>query len=251
LEYSTDSVLNGKIKLVQPQNGYRVAIDPIILSSFVHPRRNQKILDVGCGVGTISLILKMKEISSEITALDVDKTMCEICRQNSAINSLHINVINVGIENAKENLSLKNKLFDQIVTNPPFFSQKSSRISETKRLANFETVNLSDWILFCFKKLKNEGIFSMIHKASRIDDILYSLRGIAGSVQLIPIFPKINCEANRVVIIAKKSSKTETRILQGIVVHEDNGDYSKTMDEILSGKFLVDDVGKSKVKTLL
>ena len=59
--FTDDRILNGKILLRQPKKGYRVAIDPIILASFIEPTDNQEILDVGCGVGTISLILKRKK----------------------------------------------------------------------------------------------------------------------------------------------------------------------------------------------
>jgi tRNA1(Val) A37 N6-methylase TrmN6 len=76
----------------------------------------------------------------------------------------------------------------------------------------------------------------MIHRASRIDDVLLSLRGTVGSIQIIPIFPKIGGEANRIVIIAKKSSRTETKILSGIVVHNNDGSYSKVMKSILAGE---------------
>ncbi|MDR0677974.1 MAG: methyltransferase [Holosporaceae bacterium] len=247
LKLTEDSILNRKIKIFQPERGYRVAIDPIILSNFACGFNNRcrskiatkKILDVGCGVGTISLILKMKESTSQITAIDIDERICEICRRNARINSLNVDVINVGLENI--NYVLKDKLFDQIVTNPPFFDEKLSRISESKKLANFETMNLSHWIVLCFKKLKSGGIFSMIHDASRIDDILCSLKNIAGSIQIIPIFPKINCRANRIIVTAKKSSKSASSILPGIVVHESNGSYSEAVREILSGSFLQSD----------
>ncbi|MDR2781277.1 MAG: methyltransferase [Holosporaceae bacterium] len=232
-DFTEDSILGGQIKLLQPKSGYRVAIDPIVLAYFVSVRQHQEILDVGCGVGTISLILKAKEKLARIAAIDTDKEMCLICQKNAQINSLDIDITNIGIEHINEHALFQSKLFDHVVTNPPFFEQKSSRISEAKKMANFETINLIDWIAFCVKKLKNNGIFSIIHKASRIDDILYALKNIAGSIVIIPIFPKNNCEANRVIVQAKKSSRSETKILSGIVAHNDDGSYSEHMRNIL------------------
>lgn len=231
VEFTEDRILGGKIKLFQPKDGYRVAIDPIILASFINPQPGQKILDVGCGVGTISLILKMKETLSEVTAVDIDEKMCEICQRNSEANSLKIEIINLGIESS----ALEHRLFDQIATNPPFFEKKSARISRSKELANFETIDLVDWIAFCFKRLKNGGIFSIIHRASRLGDILRILKNLAGAVQITPIFPKNNCEASRVVVCAKKSCRSETKILPGIVVHNDNCSYSDVVCKILEG----------------
>ncbi|MDR0555970.1 MAG: methyltransferase [Holosporaceae bacterium] len=231
-EFTRDSLLNGQLKLRQPKSGYRVAIDPIILSSFVHPRPRQKILDVGCGVGTIALILKRRECLSEITALDIDTEMCEICRENSAMNSLDIEVIAVSIES-----SVFGSSFDQVVTNPPFLQKKSSRISESKILANFETIDLADWISYCLRTLKNRGIFTMIHRASRLGDILEALKrnkiAEIGDVQITPIFPKIDSAANRVLVQAQKSCKSESKILPGIIVHNTDGSYTEAMQRIL------------------
>jgi tRNA1(Val) A37 N6-methylase TrmN6 len=230
---TNDSILGGRIKLLQPKIGYRVAIDPIVLAHFVNIKPGEKILDAGCGAGTVSLILKSKEKLAQVTAIDVDEEMCSICRQNSRLNFLEIEVKNIAIERINEDFSLQNRLFDHVVTNPPFFKQKSSRVSESKKLANFETINLADWIASCVKKLKNNGILSIIHQASRIDDILQALKNIAGSVVIIPIFPKKNCAANRVVVQAKKSGKSEAKICFGIVAHNDDGSYSEHMRNIL------------------
>jgi FkbM family methyltransferase len=232
MELTEDSILNGKIKLFQPQNGYRAALDPIILASFIRLTPSQRVLDVGCGVGTISMILKRNENTAEITALDMDKEMCQICEQNASTNGLAVEVLNTGIENYA--LS-KEGAFDHVVTNPPFFEEKSSRISDSKKLANFETISLVEWISLCLNNLKNKGIFSIIHRVSRLEEILSTLKGRAGAVKITPIFPKSDREANRIVVQAKKSSKSETTILPGIIVHQENGSYSENLRKILSG----------------
>lgn len=238
IELTEDTILNGKITLFQPKKGYRVAIDPILLSHFVNIQPNQNILDVGCGVGTISLILKKKENTSEIFAIDIDETMCEICKKNSLKNALEINVINISIENIINNKLLKNKLFDHVVTNPPFFEQKSSRISKTKLLANFETIQLSDWILCCLKKVKNKGIFSIIHSAHRLNDILHTLNRKVGNIEIIPIYSTEKSDAIRVIVKCIKNSKAHTRISNSLLLHEKDGKYTDNLNEILCGKNL-------------
>ncbi len=226
--FTDDSILNGKILLRQPKKGYRVAIDPIILASLIEPKDNQEILDVGCGVGAISLILKRKNRSAKITAIDIDENMCELCRYNSEKNSLELNVRNIGIESMP-----RENLYDIIVTNPPFFSKESSRVSATKELANFETMELSEWISLCLNLLKNKGHFSIIHDTSRIGDILAAIKGRAGAAEVIPIFSKENKEAIRVVVKCVKGSFSKTKIHRGIVMHSEDGKYSEVAKKIL------------------
>ncbi|GHT93474.1 methyltransferase [Alphaproteobacteria bacterium] len=231
MELTKDYVLKGRVSLLQPKYGYRVAVDPFVLSSFVNVRDGQSVLDVGCGVGAISLILKLKNPFAQITAIDVDRDICDICMRNSEENSLDIDIINVGIENFHKNH--RNNLFDHVVTNPPFFNKKSTRVSDLKLLANFETIELSDWVSCCLKNLKNGGMFYIIHHASRISDILLSLAKKAGATEIIPIFPKDGQDAIRVIVKCKKGSMESTRITSGLILHDRDGNFSETTREIL------------------
>ncbi|MBR1733988.1 MAG: methyltransferase [Alphaproteobacteria bacterium] len=232
-ETTDDTILNGRISLKQPKNGYRVAIDPIILAAFVQPKDNQSILDVGCGVGTISFILKSQNPSLKITAIDIDEKMCELCRYNSIKNGLNIDIQNIAIETMRNNES-----FDHIVTNPPFFPTKSHRISDKKLLANFETIELEKWISCCLKLLKNKGTFSMIHTSSRLDEILFAVRNKLGNIIITPIFAKPNDKAIRIVVQGIKGSHSEVKINPAFIIHSSEEKFSKQMQHILKGKVI-------------
>ncbi|MDR2268301.1 MAG: methyltransferase, partial [Holosporaceae bacterium] len=177
MELTNDRIFNGQLTLLQPKNGYRIALDPIILSNFVQLQAGQSLLDVGCGVGAVSLIIKLKNPTARVTAIDVDADLCDLCLCNAKKNSLEIDVVN----SALENFSLPGQyFFDYVVTNPPFFRECSHRVSTAKRVANFETIGLSEWITLCLKKLKNRGIFCIIHRPARLGEILTSLEQKTG-----------------------------------------------------------------------
>ncbi|MDR1334813.1 MAG: methyltransferase [Holosporaceae bacterium] len=235
-----DSILDGKIIIFQPKVGYRVAVDPLILGTYVKVQKNQKILDVGCGVGVISLILKMKEPTASVFALDMDEDMYHICCRNVEENAQSITVINDDLANINANDVLKTVKFDQIVTNPPFFRTATSRITATKRRSNFETMELFEWISHCFSRLKDRGMFSIIHVAERLDDIIFALRqNKARAIEIIPIFSHCGANAKRVVVCCRKNSSSPTKITSGLIMHEASGEYSAAAAEILSGKFLL------------
>ena len=236
-----DCILDGKLILSQPRIGYRIPIDPIILAAFVENSKAKKILDVGCGAGTISLILKYENPKAEIMALDVDSENCEICRLNSVKNSLPLNVIDADLAEIEKISSLKNVFFDLIVTNPPYFKEDSSRVSPEKKLSKFETMPLNDWISLCLKKLSPRGTFAIIHDAARIDDIIFALKNFRepiGAIEIFPIYSRRNDVAKRIIVRCKKNSKKSPQIFPPLIVHDEDGKYSSEAAYILSGNFL-------------
>lgn len=234
MEITEDSILNGAIKLCQPKCGYRVAIDPIVLASVVEIKKNQTILDVGCGVGTISLILKYLNRSQMITSIDIDSVMTDLCKKNSEINDLSLNVINHKVDSDL----LRGENFDCIVTNPPFYDPDSFRISEKKLTANFETIDIKSWISFCMKRLKNRGNFYIIHIPEKLDAILASFKDMVGKIEIIPMYSHSNQSAKRIIIKCKKGSREPLKILPGIVSHQKNNEYTDLLRSILNGNFV-------------
>lgn len=242
MEITKDSIFNGAIKLYQPKKGYRVAIDPIILASVVAIKKGQTVLDVGCGVGTISLILKHLDKSQLITSIDVDPIMTDLCKKNADTNDLSLDIINHGIDAD----FLKNRCFDCIVTNPPFYDPDNFRSSEKKLTANFETVNIKSWISFCIKRLKNRGNFYIIHIPEKLGAILTALGDLVGKIEITPIHSHANQAAKRILISCKKGSREQLKILPGIISHQENNEYSGTLLSILNGNFSKTDWIKSK-----
>ncbi|MCR4623977.1 MAG: methyltransferase [Alphaproteobacteria bacterium] len=233
IEFTEDLILNGKIKLCQPKHGYRIAIDPILLASVVELKNEQTILDAGCGVGAMSLILKYMNNSQNITSVDIDPTMTELCKRNSELNNLPLNIINGPIGT---NL-LRNEIFDSVVTNPPFYNPENFRSSEKKFAANFETISLKSWISFCLKRLKPNGNFYIIHLPERLGYILESFRDLVGKIEILPIYSHQKEPAKRIIVKCKKASKEPLKVLSGLTSHEDNNEYTDSLKSILSGNF--------------
>ena len=48
---SENSLLDGRVRLRQPLDGYRAAIDPVFLAAAVTAESGERLLDLGCGVG--------------------------------------------------------------------------------------------------------------------------------------------------------------------------------------------------------
>ena len=87
--YSKDFLLDGKIVYYQLKKGYRSGIEPIILASNAKKKHN-KILDMGSGCGSISLIVAYRNPESEVIGFEKNETHHKISILNHKENNLKI-----------------------------------------------------------------------------------------------------------------------------------------------------------------
>ena len=234
LDFRQDFLLNKTVSLKQPIHGYKVAIDPIFLAASVDIIKG-KILDIGCGVGAISLCLahRLKEI--EIEGIDIQKDMINLAQYNAIDNKcadrVHFFEADL-LDYAKKNP----ESYATIVSNPPFFKKNVSNISPIpqKALAHHDlNLSTSEWIKNCFKLLKSKGFLYIIFPFDDIPSLLGSLFPAQYSVRLFPLWSKIGQNAKRVLIRFQKNSLAPSRLLNGLVLHEEDGTYTKEANQIL------------------
>ena len=60
-----DRLLGGKVRLRQPRDGYRAAIDPVLLAASVPAKPGERVLDLGTGAGAAALCL-MARVEGQI-----------------------------------------------------------------------------------------------------------------------------------------------------------------------------------------
>ena len=114
-----DTFLNQRLIIRQPRNGYRAATDPVFMAASVPARAGQSILDIGCGVGVASLCLGARISGLSLTGIELQMEYTKLAKVNAANNNLYFEVINSDLANLPD--ALKQKSFDHIMTNPPFF----------------------------------------------------------------------------------------------------------------------------------
>lgn len=81
--------------------------------------------------------------------------------------------------------------------------------------------------------IKPQGCFYMINRAEAVDEILTALHKKTGGIQIIPVFSKPQQNAKRIMIIARKASRSPAVIHQGITIHAPDGTYTPQAQNIL------------------
>lgn len=79
-------------------------------------KKEETLLDVGCGTGTLVIIAKETSPEAEITGIDIDERVLRIAREKILKKRLEIKII----ESNAEKLPFKNNSFDAIVSSLVF-----------------------------------------------------------------------------------------------------------------------------------
>lgn len=238
MDYTEDYLLDKKIKIFQPKDGYRAAIDAVFLSSIIDEskiREADKILDVGSGTGAVSLCLayRLKQKKLNITGLEIQSQLADLsnksAKENGFDNFLHYDVCDI-----RQKTSLVAGSYDFVVTNPPFSDHDMTSPNESKKFAhNHQDFDLTSWLSFALKMLKPKGYIALIHRTEALNEIVSAMYNKAGNIQILPLYSKEGQRAKRIIVLAQKGSHGVTSILPPLYTHNENGEYSEQAERIL------------------
>lgn len=219
------------LKIVQCNEYFNFSLDSIILPNFIEIKKEYKnIMDMGTGNLPIPLILSTKT-KEKIIGIEIQKEI-----YNLAVETLKINNLNSQIE--VKNLDIKDLLnhfrresFDLIFCNPPYFKKDENSIlneNEVKRIARHEIlITLEDIISTSSALLENKGVFALVHRSQRLTEIIVLLKRYNLEPKRIRfVHPKINEESNLVLVEARKNTNAGCKILNPLIVHDENGKYT-------------------------
>lgn len=240
--YTKDSIYQGQITFYQPQKGYRIAVDPLLLAATANINPNQKILDLGAGCGAISLCIahRFKNIDFSITAIENQKELLEICQKNITSNQFN-NLIQT--QECCVELATKfypTPAFDQVYINPPYYDSGKTSSAATKKASHHENIPLNIWIKAAFALTKHKGYVTLIFDTKRLQDLLGEILNYQwGDIHILPISPRANQKAHRVILRLRKTVSSPMKILPALHLHETGKDFTKKADLVINkGQFL-------------
>ena len=170
---TNDYLLDKKVKILQSADAYKTSSDAVLLASMVYGLKDgAKILDVGSGTGSVSLCLAYRYPKAQITGFEVQPELAELSGQSACLNGFE-NLSYVCHDICQKKAPCSFCSFDYVVTNPPYFTEGSTSLNQSKALAhNGKGVDLAVWLKFCVKMLKPFGTLYLIDRADVLDEIL-------------------------------------------------------------------------------
>jgi tRNA1(Val) A37 N6-methylase TrmN6 len=238
---STDRLLGGRVIIRQPEDGYRTAIDPVLLAAAVSLQPGERLLDAGCGTGAASLCLAARVAGADITGIDTEPEFIDLARDSAELNDFAPSpVFEVGdLQDYRGDAG-----FDHVMTNPPYRTSDSGHppAHPLKRAANVEgALTLDQWIDACFRLLRPGGRFTMIHSRERMDEVRALIAPLVLTAVIHPLWPKRRRKGCKRFLIQAltvdpQSSSIDrggVHMAEGLVLHQPDGSYTEEADEIL------------------
>lgn len=249
---SRDAFLGGLVYVHQPKQGrHRTGFDAVFLAAALPDKTEGRIVDLGSGVGTAGFCAAARLSEATVTLVDIDTTVLKLAKQalgDSGNKSfadrcsvLEANVTAKGQE--RHQAGLISEMADHVILNPPYYEAGKFRASPKPEKAEAHMLDargLEPWIKTAADIVRKSGSISIIFRAEGLHDILNALHGRFGAIDIIPLRPRQNKPATRVIVRAIKASRAPLNIQPGLVIHTDDGSsYTPQAEQVMrNGKGL-------------
>ena len=234
--FLTDTFLGGQLKILQPKAGYRSGSDAVLLAAAIPLDHSQSILEVGCGAGTASLCLAARARTFhptetiQITGIDIQPNLIDLAKKNATANELTMDFQTMDLRAS----TLKPQSYDHVFANPPYFPDHAPSPDATRSTARSEIEGtLEEWVRFCIKMAKPRGHVTFIYPTDRLGELIHLSEPHLGELRLFPLWPRPHTPAKRFILRGRKDVNSPAKLLPGLVLHKEDGDYTSAARKIL------------------
>jgi tRNA1(Val) A37 N6-methylase TrmN6 len=229
---SYDAFLGGKVHLFQPKKGYRAGVDPVLLAACVNAT-------AGCGAGAAGLCLAARVRDLKLSGVERRAEYAELARRNAKANGANLSVIEADLSELPP--AVRQLQFDHVIANPPYYQRGRGTAArdDGREAALGEDTPLATWVEVAAKRVAPKGYIHVIQQAERLPDLLAACDSRLGSIEVLPLIPRVGKLAQLVILRARAGGKAAFRLHAPLVLHEggrhgqDAEDYTPVVRSIL------------------
>jgi tRNA1(Val) A37 N6-methylase TrmN6 len=234
-----DAVLGGRLVLRQPRKGHRVGHDAILLAAGCSVRAGERLIELGAGVGAAGLAVARRVNDLALTLIEIDPALAALARDNAERNGLaeRTHVVCLDVTASPEAFAaagISAEAADHVLMNPPFNAAHNPSPDRRRRLAHVGTLDTPRlWVETAAWLLRPAGVLTLIWRADGLDAVLAALADDFGDIGILPIHPKPDAPAIRVLVRAVKQSGAPLALLPGLVLTNGDGRPTPAAEAIL------------------
>lgn len=229
------------LTLLQPRDGYRFTLDPLLLCDFVHAGQEQQIADLGTGSGVIALVLARMALQAQVIAFEQDGVAAGLAQQNTVLNGLadRVRVLHEDVLQVRRHLTVSS--CDLVVSNPPYHKQGRGRLNPHpgKLAARHETTaTLADFLAAAKYLVKPvTGRICLVYHPARLPDLMLEAAVQNLAVVRLRMVHGVPDAPAKVFLaeLAKGRRNVQPEVAPPLIVRSDGNSYTDEIRHILTG----------------
>lgn len=235
-----DDLLTHELRIIQSSDVFSFSLDAVLLARFCTVPAKGHIVDLCSGNGVIPLLLSTRTTAA-ITGVEIQERLWDMAARNVRMNGLE-EQIDMRRGDLRELTGPLRPGGAQLVTvNPPYIPVNGSSFvngNAHMAMARHEVAcTLEDVVAASSRLLTPGGKLAMVHRPTRLGDIFAVLRRFRLEPKRIRyVHPRIDAEANMVLIEALRDGKPELRTLPPLIVYDSGGQYCPELLQVYYGK---------------
>ncbi|MGV8840717.1 MAG: tRNA1(Val) (adenine(37)-N6)-methyltransferase [Bauldia sp.] len=229
---TVDAFLGGRVEAVQPAAGHhRSGLEAVLLAAALAPNAAGRVIDLGAGAGVAGLCAAARAPGITVTLVEREEELLAAARAGLArpanaafadrIALARLDIATDG-EAVRSAAGVDREAAAIVLTNPPFRPEGAVRVSPqpARAAAHVATGGLDPWFRFAAWALQPGGALVAILPAASLYEALDGLSGRFGAVTALPVHPRRDEPALRILLAARKGSRAPFALLPGFVLHD-------------------------------
>lgn len=233
-----DELLCNDLRIIQSDEVFAFSMDAVLLARFCSAPARGRIMDLCTGNGVIPLLLSTRT-QAAIHGVEIQPRLADMAVRSIAINELQkqITIYNADIKSIHEEVGYEQ--YDLVTVNPPYMPVRAGEQNNNEHFAAARHeihCTLDDVTAACNRLVRFGGKVAMVHRPTRLVDILASFRRYRLEPKRIRfVHPKASEEANMVLIEAIRDGKPDVRLLPPLIVYNEQHQYTTELLDIYYG----------------
>ncbi len=222
--------ING-YKIYQDPSQFCFGVDAVFLAAEAEVKKTDRVIDICSGSGIIPLLLLARGDVQNITMVEYFDYFCDLAKKSAELNGCkdRLNIVNADIKTIENHF--KKSSFDVLTVNPPYEKNGHGIDSPDpmKNAARRETLcDIRDVCRAANYLLETGGRMYMIHRPSRICDILCAMREFKIEPRTLKLVQsKKDSVPNMVLISGIKGAPPYLTVQKNMIIYNDDGSYTE------------------------